>query len=117
MGAPLSQVDPSSPVAAEVSKLAQTSNDYPSFSEIPTIPADVRPLRAFGVAANEVEQARRKLERETAPDTWTLTGTGDFAAAARRTAGPAIAAPERRDTEAFALEQQQRATPPPSPQR
>jgi len=117
MGASLTQVDPASPVAGEVAKLARNSTDYPSFADIPALPDDVRPLRAFGVAADEVEQARLQLERDTAPDTWTLTGTGEFAAAARRAAGPELAAPDRRDTETFAREQFERATPPPSPKR
>ncbi len=111
------KVDPRSPVAAEVAKAARANKDYPSFSEIPAKPTDVRPLRMFGQAAEEVELARARLERETAPETWTLSNTEGFAASARTAAGPELPPADPRDTEAFADELRNRATPPPPPKR
>lgn len=111
------KVDPRSPVAAEVAKAARANTDYPSFSEIPAKPNDVRPLRMFGQAAREIELAGALLERETAPETWTLSNTEDFAAGARAAAGPELAPADPRDTEAFASELRDRATPPPPPKR
>ena len=111
------QVDPRSPVAAEVARAARTSTDFPSFAEIPVVPTDVRPIRMYGDAAREVELVRAELERATAPGTWTLQNTEAFAERARRDVGPEIAPAEPRDTEAYADELRRRATPPPPPKR
>ena len=112
------KVDPASPVAGEVAKMAKTGgHDYPSFNEIPAVPNDVRPIRQYGVQAAKMEQARDDLVRATAPGTWTLQNTEAFASTARKAAGPEIAPAERTDTEAFANELRQRATPPPPPVR
>ncbi|MBP7817728.1 MAG: hypothetical protein KA085_16530 [Phenylobacterium sp.] len=110
-------VDPGSPVAAEVSAKARASNVYPTFASIPPVPSDVRALPAFGRAANELEAAGAELIAETAPGTWTLTGTEAFAGRARDIAGPGITGPESTTaaTEAFAKAQRARATPPPPP--
>jgi hypothetical protein len=111
------KVDPRSPVAGEVAKAARGNADYPSFQEIPPAPTDVRPLALYGREAAALDQARADLERETAPGTWALTGTDTFAAEARRAAGPEFQAPAPANTEAYARELRQRATPPPPPQR
>ncbi|WP_374470459.1 hypothetical protein [Phenylobacterium sp.] len=109
------KVDPASPVAGEVAKLTRADGDYPSFREIPAPPKDVRPKRLYGQAADEIEQSRAALERDTAPSSWTLQNTDTFAAGARRAAGPDDAPAPARGTEAFAEELRQRATPPPPP--
>lgn len=111
------QVDPASPVAAEVAKMARASTDYPSFSEIPPLPADQRPLREFGRAADQLEMASAKLDRETAPDTWTLTGTERFVNRAQALVAPGgdIDGSTRAASEAFARQIRERATPPPLP--
>ena len=111
------QVDPRSPVAGEVDRVARANKDYPSFSEIPQVPNDVRPLRMFGQAARQVTQARDQLERDTAPGTWTLQNTDAFAGAARAAAGPELPATPNADTDAFAEDLRRRATPPPPPVR
>jgi hypothetical protein len=110
-------VDPASPVAAEVASMAKTHGPYPKFSDIPPVPSDQRPVRAFGREADKLETAAAKLERETAPGTWTLDQTAAFAARAQRDAGPAVAVDpaSRAATEAFARQIRERATPPPSP--
>jgi hypothetical protein len=111
------QLEPASPIADEVARVASRNTDYPSFNEIPLRAGDVRPLRAFGRAADDIEKAGADLEQATAPGTWTLESTQAFAAGAQRAAGPQTPAPKAADTNAFVREQQRRATPPPPPQR
>lgn len=110
-------VNPASPIAAEVAAKARASHDYPTFADIPPVPADVRPLPAFGRAASDLQVAGAELVRDTAPSTWTLTGTDAFAGRARDIAGPEATGPDSTTaaTEAFAKAQRARATPPPSP--
>lgn len=110
-------VNPASPIAAEVAAKARAGHDYPTFADIPPVPTDVRPLPAFGRAAKDLEVAGAELARDTAPGTWTLTGTEAFAGRARDIAGPEATGPASTTaaTEAFAKAQRARATPPPSP--
>jgi hypothetical protein len=120
VGNPLAeaQVNPASPVAAEVAKAAHANPDFPSFNEIPPVPNDVRPLRLYGQEANDLKLAAAELERATAPGTWALTGdTEAFAARARTEVGPDLPAANPADTEAYANELRKRATPPPPPKR
>jgi hypothetical protein len=109
------QVDPNSPIAPEVARLAHnTGQPYPTFASIPPVPKDVRPPRQYGRAAGRVDAARTKLEAETADDTWSVTDPEAFAAKARAAAG-SEAAPAASDTEGYANSQRKRATPPPPP--
>jgi len=107
------KVDPSSPIAGEVARLATADKDYPRFSEIPPKPTDVRSPRVYGERAQAVEAAAAQLDAATAPNTWTLSATSSFAARAQADAGPALGAPTNADTEAFAKSVRKRATPPP----
>ena len=111
------QVDPNSPVAEDVARMARETRDYPQFADIPPMPADQRPVAQWGKAADQLEVAAAKVDRETAPNTWTLSGTERFVARARASAGPDIDASTSTtpSTEAFAKELRERATPPPSP--
>jgi hypothetical protein len=112
-------VDPRSPIAGDVAALAHQNKAFPTFASIPPEPQGLRPIKAWGQSALQIEAAGRKLERETADNTWTLTGTEDFAAAGLRQAGPAIAVGESTTaaTEAYVREMRKRATPPPPPKR
>lgn len=112
-------VDPRSPVAADVARLAHADTAFPTFGSIPKMPDDVRPLAQFGVAVADAQAVRDQLDRETAPSTWSLTGTEAFAARAQIEAGPDAPpdAQDRKATEAFAAEIRKRATPPPPPKR
>jgi hypothetical protein len=107
-------VDPTSPVAAEVAAIANTNRPFPRFSDIPKTPEDERPVATWASAAGEVQGASQQLARETGPDTWTLQNTETFAARARADVRDEPAS-ERAggDTETFAREQRERATPPP----
>ena len=114
----VSKIDTSSPIAAEASRLAHEAKAFPTFAQFPPEPTDVRPIRAWGPAAKQVEMAGAQLVADTAPSTWTLDGTDAFAANAKRLAG---AAPSTESTtaatEAYAKELRKRATPPPPPKR
>jgi hypothetical protein len=106
------KIDPTSPVAGEVSRLARANSDFPSFSEIPPVPADVRPVRLYGRAAQKAREARTELEQSTAPSSWTLQSTEAFASGARSAAGAEPAPVTSGATEAFAEDLRRRATPP-----
>jgi len=108
-------IDPSSPVAADVARVANSNRPYPTFASIPAKPKDVRPVRQYGRDAQSIEQARADLEAKTAPETWSLNDTEAFAAQAQRDAGREAAPQANGDTAAFADTQRKRATPPPPP--
>ncbi|WP_312164428.1 hypothetical protein [Phenylobacterium sp.] len=111
------KVDPNSAVAEDVARMARESRSYPSFADIPPPPARQRPVGSWGKAADQLEVAGAQLDRDTAPNTWTLSGTDRFVARARAQAGPDIGtdASTTPSSEAFAKELRERATPPPSP--
>jgi hypothetical protein len=112
------KVDPASPIAAEVAKAAHVNEDYPSFSEIPAVPTDLRPVRMYGQAVRDLQRAGDQLVQATAPGTWTLTGdTEAFAGGAREQVGPTLAPADPAATEAYVKELRRRATPPPPPKR
>lgn len=111
------KVDPSSPIAAEVAKLSRQDHDYPSFTEIPPKPTDLRPLKVYGERADKVLTARNQLQAATADNTWTLNNTTAFAARARSDAGPDAGPSSAAQTEAFANSVRKRATPPPPANR
>ena len=104
--------------AAGVEALARANRAYPSFSDIPTLPVDERPLAAWGQAAGEVLADGAALERDGAEATWTLRGTEAFAAGAQSASGPpAPTVSATASADAFAREVRKRATPPPPPVR
>jgi hypothetical protein len=107
------KVDPTSPVAAEVAKVANARQDYPSFRDIPAAPTDLRPVGLYGREAERVKLAGAELIRATEPGTWTLQASESFAEDARRDAGPELPAVNTQDSDAFARELRERATPPP----
>jgi hypothetical protein len=110
------QVDPRSPIAKEVATSVKPDAPYPTFAAIPARPKDVRPVRQFGVAANQIDKAAAELTEQTGADKFSLTDTATFAAQAQAAAGPeapATAAQQGADTEAFAAALRKRATPPP----
>lgn len=111
------KVDPNSPIAPEVARLASSDKDYPSFWEIPAKPTDVEPPRIYGDRARQVLAARDRLDAATQPNTWTLNSTGSFQARAQADAGPNFNASTTSDTEAFANSVRKRATPPPPANR
>ena len=109
---------PPSAAMTEARALAAAAKSYPRFSDIPVLPADERPLAAWGRAAGEVLAEGAALVRDGAEDTWTLRQTDAFAAQTSLESGPA--APSVSATaaaDAFARDVRKRATPPPPPPR
>jgi hypothetical protein len=107
------KIDPASPVAPDVAKMTRGDAKFPTFASIPPPPSDIRPLAQYGRSANSILAEGQALNRATAPETWTLQGTDDFAEKARRDAGPQLEPPTPGDAEAFAKALRERATPPP----
>lgn len=104
--------------AAGVEALAGARRSYPSFSDIPTLPIDERPIAAWGKAAGEVLADGAALERDVADANWTLQGTEAFASGAQTASGPpAPTVSATASADAFAREIRKRATPPPPPVR
>jgi len=97
---------------------AGAQSGYPTFAAIPEAPTDIRAPRAWRDSIAGVQGARDRLAAETAPSTFSLSGTEDFAEITRRrldAGGPAPdAAASRAEADAFARSIRQRATPPPS---
>ena len=79
-------LDKASAASAEISTLASAAKTYPTFADIPPPPADVRPDRAWGKAAAEVEGDGAALAAATAPSRW-LVAWSTAAAARRRAPG------------------------------
>jgi hypothetical protein len=111
------QVDPRSPIAAEVAKTVRPGAPFPTFVAFPKVPTDIRPHKQYGQAAAKVELDAATLIAATDPSSWTLTGTGDFASRALIDAGPELPPVTPGDTEAFAKDQKTRAIPPPPVKR
>jgi len=107
------KVDPNSPVAAEVARVANSRQALPSFRDIPATPTDLRPVGLYGREARAVLAAGAELVRATEPGTWTLQNSESFAERARRDAGPELPPASTQDSDAFARELRERATPPP----
>jgi len=90
---------------------------YPNFCDIPPKPTDVRPAAAFKTQVVRTRMAGAMVVRQTAPDTFTLSGTEGFAESAKREAAPPPpeTAPMEGDTEAFVNQSKAKATPPRKP--
>lgn len=103
---------------AGVEALAGVRRAYPSFSDIPVLPVDERPLAAWGRAAGEVIADGEALARDGAEASWTLQGSEGFAEKTRAASGPAApTVSATASADAFAREVRKRATPPPPPPR
>ena len=111
------QVDPRSPVAAEVAKSVRADAGYPTFRGIPAVPKDVRPHKQYGQQAAQTEKEAAALVAATADNTWTIGNTQTFAEAVRTDAGPVLPPADPSETAAFAKDQKARATAPPPAKR
>jgi hypothetical protein len=113
-------VDAQSPIAADVSAASAADTAYPTFSDIPAAPKDVRTPEAWRSAVTGALKDKRVLETQAAANPQTLTNPEGFADAARARAATRpgdVPGPESRaETEAFAKALRERATPPPPPQ-
>jgi hypothetical protein len=112
-------VDPSSPVAAQVTAAAKEKGARRKFSEIPAIPTDVPNANQVRAAVVQQQRAGDALSKAVAPNTWELKDTDSYVSKAQRDVkASALAAPtdaDRAATEAFARDARGRASAPPSP--
>jgi hypothetical protein len=112
------QVDPTSPVAEATRAASHQKGNRPTFADIPAIPTDVRGPGAFRTSIAAQEAAGAKLRRDTAPDTFKLNDTENYAARTRAAGkAPNFEAPtdaDRADTDAFAKAARGRASAPSS---
>ncbi len=112
-------VDPNSSVAAEVAAAIQAPGPYPRFSQIPSMPKDVRADSEWKPDVASVWTQKRQLDAETKALKFTLTNSVGWATAERAKINPADAAAPpldaTLDAETFAAAQRARATPPPAP--
>ncbi|MES2035635.1 MAG: hypothetical protein V4466_15820 [Pseudomonadota bacterium] len=113
------QIDPTSPAAAAVAEAARTPGPWPTFADIPEVPADLRDAAAWRAAVADQEAEGAATQRAGAEDTWSLTATEAFTARAQADIDSVkVHAPtdaEVAESEAYARALRARATPPPSP--
>jgi hypothetical protein len=117
-GQPCAAPSPASPaLPADLVAQATHANAYPSFCSIPPTPRDVRDAGAFKSAVVDTRLAGVRLQRQGAENTFSLSGTDDFAASAASQAAPPppMTTPQDADTDAFIKEMRAKATPPPRP--
>ena len=112
-------VDPSSPVYQDVMNATRHPGPYPSFSDIPKTPTDLRPVAAWAVAVADIKSDRTTLDSAVAALPPPPADTESFAANAKSEAAapaPAAASPPAEaaaDTQDYAQSLKARATPPP----
>jgi hypothetical protein len=113
-------VDSGSPIAADVSAASVANTPFPTFANIPTAPQDVRSPEAWRKAVASALKDKRVLETQAEANPATLFNPEAFARAARARAatrpGYVPTINSRAETEAFAKDLRERATPPPPPQ-
>lgn len=112
-------IDPASSAAPAVAAAVADPGPWPTFADIPELPADLRSAQAWRDAVAEQEADGLSTRRDTAEGTWSLTATEAFAADLRaRVAEVDVHAPtdaEMAESEAYARALRARATPPPLP--
>jgi hypothetical protein len=95
---------------------ARMSAPYPSLASVPPKPTDVRPVKAWKSSVLTIEAQGDELTRMAAAEPWTLHDTDAWAADERQAASPPApitTASSAADTEAYAAALRARATPPP----
>jgi hypothetical protein len=112
-------VDPNSPVAKDVIYASHHPGPYPKFTDIPSVPTDVRPAAEWRAAISDIKAEGRKLDAQVAALPPPLTDTEAFAAASQSmsAAQPSEVPPAdaQQQTESEARTLRERATPPPPP--
>jgi hypothetical protein len=104
---------PCAPAAAATDPFAAPASlSYPNFCDIPLKPTDIRPAAAFKAQVVGTRVAGAVVVRQTAPETFTLSGTEGFAESARHEAAPPPPEVTPSDTEAFVKQSKAKATPP-----
>jgi len=108
------QADAPAGVSAAVANAPQHSR-YPTFTEVPPAPKDVRSVPAWRAAVVAVQKDGQKVAEQEAAQPWTLGATDTFAARARAEASPPppITTASDPSTEAMVAEMRARAKEPP----
>jgi hypothetical protein len=104
------------PVTLHAIAEASESAPYPTFGQIPPLPADVRSLGAWRASVLSIKAEGAQLTEMAAAEPWTLGDTEGWADQERAQAAPPppITQPSTEaDTEAFAAAMRARAMPPP----
>lgn len=115
------RVDAGAAASTQIAEQAAQDRAWPSFTDIPQLPADVRPPDAWRTAVAGTEQDRTQLLIAVAPSTWSLSETDAFAqritSSLALKPGDVPTAAQQAETEAWARRMRERATPPPRPRR
>lgn len=110
-------VDITSPVASDVKAAMKHPGPYPKFADIPRLPHDVRPARAWNRAVQATEADKAELDRAAAEIASRPVDTEAFAQAARSAVAiPPAEVPSAQisaETAAFAKALRERVKPPP----
>jgi hypothetical protein len=120
MGDPFrAAVDPNSPAAAKVSAVMRENPPYPHWSEFPAEPTGVPTPADIKQRTASLQETQQAVLSQASQIDWTLSGTEEWAGAARGEINPNLAVPpapsSAADTEAFVRAARALATPPPPP--
>jgi hypothetical protein len=105
-----------SPLTTEAIAAARAKAPFPTFASVPPKPTDLRSIKAWKSSVLGIRAEGADLARLAAAEPWTLHDTEGWADEERQAASPppAITTPSSEaDTEAFAAAMRARATPPP----
>ncbi|HZC16116.1 MAG TPA: hypothetical protein VE309_05095 [Caulobacteraceae bacterium] len=109
-------IDQQSAVAAQVKAAQKAPGPYPTFSQIPAIPKDVRPVSAWRATVTQTLAEKHQVDAANAAYPYSLHDTQAFADAQHAQIPAAEAAPSS-DTssasDAYAASVRARATKPP----
>ncbi len=107
---------PAAGLAPDIVAASHQPHGFPNFCSIPKMPTDIRGVAEWKAAVLDIRRSGANLQQQTAPDTWTLNGsTEGFANDSRRQAAAPPPMNPDQDTDAFARQLKDRATPPPRP--
>jgi hypothetical protein len=104
------------PVTEKAIADASQSAPYPTFSQIPPLPSDVRSMHAWKTSVVTLKSDGARMADLAAAGPWTLGDTEGWAERERAAAAapPPVTQPSSEaDTEAFAAAMRARAIPPP----
>lgn len=113
------RIDPRSPAAAEIARIAALPGAWPTFRDIPAIPADIRTPAQWRQSVLALRADGADVVSNAGAESFSLGDTDRFAAGVRgqldaRAAAPPTAA-EIAESAAFVKAARARATPPPRP--
>lgn len=115
LAAPAAPATPAPQTVAAIAA-ARAKAPYPTLGSVPPRPTDVRSVRAWKAAVLATEARRDELTEMAAAEPWTLHDTEGWAVQERQLATPPppiTTSSSEADTEAYAAALRARATPPP----